>query len=68
MRTNRKAVEQQQRARWMADFETHVVRVIPWHAGRICWDTAAFHYNQGTRADVAADAYSKRVCAEHKRD
>jgi len=42
------------RERWMALFEAAVVAIDPAFAGRIPWDAATFHFNQGTSPGLAA--------------
>ena len=43
---------------WMADFEKHVVKANPQHAGKISWDDAQFHHNQGRTPEEAAKKYT----------
>ena len=42
------------RERWMALFEAALVQIEPAFAGRINWDAAAFHFNQGNSPAMAA--------------
>jgi hypothetical protein len=42
------------RERWMAMFESTVVSLDSSFAGRIPWDAATFHFNQGTSPGLAA--------------
>ena len=42
------------RERWMQLFESTVVSLSPRFAGRINWDAATFHFNQGTSPGLAA--------------
>lgn len=44
----------QRRAAWMADMETILLGLAPDQAGRIDWDTAAFHFNSGRSSSDAA--------------
>lgn len=44
-------------SKWMSAFEDHVVKAAPHHAGKISWDDAHFHHNQGTSAEDAAKKY-----------
>jgi len=38
----------------MATVETHLVRIAPRFAGKVDWDAATFHFNQGTNPAEAA--------------
>jgi len=42
------------RERWMADLEAFVVELDSSFAGRIPWDAATFHFNQGCSPGLAA--------------
>jgi hypothetical protein len=42
-------------AEWMATLETCIIRLSPAHAGKINWDAAAFHFNQGRNPGEAAE-------------
>jgi hypothetical protein len=45
------------KSKWMSDFSDHVTRLSPAHAGRINWDSATFHYNQGHSPEEAAKRF-----------
>jgi hypothetical protein len=43
------------RALWMATLETRILRLSPAHAGRIDWNAANFHFDQGRDPGDASD-------------
>lgn len=45
-------------AKWMGDFEDHVNKINPQHAGKISWDDAHFHHSQGRTPEDAAKRYT----------
>lgn len=51
---------------WMADFEKHVVKANPQHAGKISWDDAQFHHNQGRTPEEAAKKYTDSNPTPHE--
>ncbi len=42
---------------WMANFDKHVRKVIPYHAAKINWHEAGEHHRQGTSPEDAAKKY-----------
>lgn len=49
--------KEQKRAVWMGNFENHVVKSNPQHAGKINWDSAHHLYNTGHTEQDAAKKY-----------
>ena len=47
------------KAAWFAAFEDAVVKIDNQHRGRINWDAATFHFNQGSTPLEAATIYAK---------
>jgi hypothetical protein len=60
----------QRRAIWMSDFEDHVTKQEPRHAGKIEWDTAHHLHNTGHKPVDAARRYvnSKSTSLPSKHD
>ena len=60
MRNYRQAAkdhDERRKGDWMQEFEDAVVAALPAAAGKIYWDDANYHYNQGRLAQEAADKY-----------
>ena len=43
------------RALWLATMETCLIRISPAHAGKVNWEAAIFHFNQGKTPGEAAE-------------
>jgi hypothetical protein len=59
-RGRRGPTKQQHRQDWMAKFSDHVTKLSPEHSGKIDWDTATYHYNQGKSPEDAAKSIVSR--------
>lgn len=45
------------RVNWMAQFENLVTAAMPLETGRIDWNSATYHFNDGKTPGLAADTY-----------
>lgn len=55
------AAANDRRAHWFAEYETLITLACPDQAGKVNWDTATFHYNQGLKAAAAAGSTINRL-------
>lgn len=53
--------EYARREAWMTTYQNTLQAELPAVAGRICWDTATFFYNQGTAAEDAAHQHANTL-------
>ena len=54
---NKMSKKQLEKAAWMGKFEVFVCRLAPQLRGKIHWDDATYHFNQGRSEEAAAKAY-----------